>query len=99
MRFSVKLKLASAFAAVIALSVVSGGVALTKLEALNENVDEMAQTDMKRFDYAASLSIELLRVVRAEKNMILSTTDQDIDRFAAEILKQREIVKKAREQS
>ena len=42
MRVSVKLKLGLAFGVVIALSIVAGGVAYSKLSSLNDTIDQLS---------------------------------------------------------
>ena len=77
MRFTVKAKLASAFGAIIILSVVTGGVAymnLTELAATSRTLVSRGE----RLDKAAQLQAAVLDEVRAEKDMILSKEDADI---------------------
>jgi len=91
MRFTVKAKLASAFGAVIILSMVTGGLAYVKLNQLAATSAELTSRSA-RIDQANDIRAEMLLQVRAEKNLVIASTDADIARFAAEILKQREKV-------
>ncbi len=88
MRFTVKGKLASAFGAVIILSMVTGGVAYVKLSQLaNTSEDLVARSG--RIDKAGQLDSVLLTQVRAEKNLIMASTDAEITGLADEIAKHR----------
>ena len=93
MRFSVKAKLASAFGAVIILSVVTGGVAYVKLNQLAAtSADLVARAD--RLDKANNIQNAVLYQVRAEQNVIIASTDADIAKYGAEIKTQREIAQR-----
>ncbi len=89
MRFSVKAKLAGAFGAVIILTMITGGVAYIKLNQLAAtSADLVVRAD--RGYRAAEIQATLLEQVRAEKNLILASTDGEIATYVAEIKKQRE---------
>ncbi|MBW7971520.1 methyl-accepting chemotaxis protein [Bradyrhizobium sp. BR 10289] len=96
MRFTVKAKLASAFGAIIVLSMVAGGVAYLKLTDMivsSENLIGRAA----RMQKAAQIEINLMAQVRAEKNAIIAP-DNDVDGFVAEIPKLRETNIKMRDE-
>ena len=89
MRFTVKAKLASAFGAVIILSMVTGGLAYVKLNQLAAtSADLVARAG--RLDKANDIQTDILYQVRAEKNVIIATSDADIAKFAAELKSRRE---------
>jgi len=88
MRLTIKSKLAGAFGIVIILSMVAGGVAYLKLSemaATSEGLVALAG----RMNRAAEFEKGVLLQVRAEKNMILSNSDAEAEKFAAEIVKLR----------
>jgi len=88
MRFTVKAKLASAFAAVIILSTITGGVAYVKLSQLTAATEDIvARSD--RIGKAGELQELVLNQVRAEKNAILANSDEDIAKFVALARQQR----------
>jgi methyl-accepting chemotaxis protein len=89
MRLTIKTKLALAFGAVVALSVVSGLVGYSRLSMLNTALDGIANGTAKRSLQAAELKVALLQDLRAEKNMILASSTDDIAKFSAELLRQR----------
>jgi methyl-accepting chemotaxis protein len=89
MRFTVKAKLTSAFGAIIVLSAITGGVAYVKLQQLAAtSADLVARAD--RQDKANDIQTNILYQVRAEKNIIIASTDADIAKFAAELKTRRE---------
>ena len=81
MRFTVKAKLASAFGAVIVLSMISGGVSYWKLSQLVDISSVLAQR-AGRIERAGELQNQILYQVRAEKNIILESNDAEIGRLA-----------------
>jgi len=88
MRFTVKAKLASAFGFVIALSMVTGGVAYLKLTDMIVGSEHLVAR-AERMQKGAQIEINLLSQVRAEKNAIIAP-DNETDGFLAEIPKLRE---------
>ena len=74
MRFTIKLKLALAFAAVILLLLVATVMGITSLGQANHEGDMVVAGPVARVRAAQQLEIHMLNVVRAEKNILL--TDQ-----------------------
>ena len=98
MRFTVKAKLASTFGVVILLSMIAGGVAYLKLNdtvATTEHLSARAARLAKVGDMQASVLLQ----VRAEKNAILAPTDAEQDKFASQIVEQREHVQKIKDEA
>ena len=84
MRITVKAKLAAAFGAVIILSGLTGGLAVWKLNELtlsNQGLAERAAS----LDQAGQLQKALLSQARDEKDLIIATSDADIERYAGDI--------------
>jgi methyl-accepting chemotaxis protein len=88
MRFTVKAKLASAFGAVIVLSMISGGISYLKLSQLVETSGQLVQRST-RIEKAGELQNQILYQVRAEKNLILESSDSEITRIIDGIKKYR----------
>jgi methyl-accepting chemotaxis protein len=76
MRFTVKAKLAGAFGAIIALSMVTGAIAYTKLTLLNEEQERIV-AQAERVKKAADIMNEIQGQQRAESRMIASKSDKD----------------------
>jgi methyl-accepting chemotaxis protein len=89
MRFTIKAKLGAAFGIVLLLSIASGVIAAMKLSALNDTLDGIANGTAKRSLEAAEVKATLLQDLRAEKNMVLATTDEQIQDFESQMLKRR----------
>ncbi|MEH2511192.1 methyl-accepting chemotaxis protein [Nitrobacteraceae bacterium AZCC 1564] len=84
MRFTVKAKLASAFGAVIVLSMISGGISYLKLNQLVETSGQLVQR-ANRIDKAGEMQNQILYQVRAEKSLILESNDAEIAKLAESI--------------
>ena len=89
MRFTIKAKLATTFGLVIALSVISGGVAYYELGEL-ESSQQTVISQGQRVAKIGDLQIELQAQIRSEKDAMLATTDKAIEAAAAEMLIHRE---------
>ncbi len=76
MRFTIKLKLVAAFAAIIGLLVIATGFGIEALAKINDQGDAVLAGPVARLEAAQQLNIHLLNVVRAEKNMLLSDQPQ-----------------------
>jgi len=88
MRFTIKAKLAATFGMVIALSMVAGGVSYYELtEVARAEVEIVDQG--KRIGRIAALQHELQDQIGAEKTLLLSSTDKEIDAAAAEVAAKR----------
>jgi methyl-accepting chemotaxis protein len=96
MRFTVKAKLASAFGVIIILAGVAGGVAYVKLGDMMSTADSMVLR-AKRMERAMEIEKQILSQVRAEKNAVMGT-DAEAAQFAAEALKSREAMLKAKDE-
>ncbi len=94
MRFPIKLKLALGFGVVILLAVGSGVLSLTKLASINDTIETIVGHDTREVVLAGELKAHLLFDVRAEKNLVLSKTEADIEKFEAEMAKETNSVKK-----
>src|SRR3984893_5705470 len=97
MRFTVKAKLASAFGVVILLSAIAGGVAYVKLSEMVATAEGLVAT-AGRMEKAGELEKGTLLQVRAEQSMIASTSDTEVEQFAAELARLRTSVAKSKDE-
>jgi methyl-accepting chemotaxis protein len=84
MRFTIKAKLASAFGAIIILSAITGTLAYEKLsESVDTSADLVHRAD--RIDKAGELQNNILYQMRAERDIILASTDAEMQKHAEDI--------------
>lgn len=88
MRFTVKAKLASAFGAVILLSMITGGVAYIRLSELADSNTQLVARAV-RMDRAGDLQNTILYQARGEKDAIIASSDADTVAATDEIKRQR----------
>jgi methyl-accepting chemotaxis protein len=97
MRFTIKAKLASAFGVVVLLSMITGGVAYTKLSDMVATTESLVSKS-SRIEKAADLEKRLLLQARAEKNIIVSASDAEAEQYSAEVGKLRESMAKTKDE-
>jgi methyl-accepting chemotaxis protein len=85
MRLTIKLKLALTFAVVIVLSAVTAGFGISGLSKLRDSVDNLVDGSAQEVELAQDISINLLTLVRAEKNMIMANDEQQVSQFSGQI--------------
>ncbi|MDQ2078555.1 methyl-accepting chemotaxis protein [Xanthobacteraceae bacterium Astr-EGSB] len=89
MRITIKLKLAMAFGVIIVLTVAMAWLGITSLASLDASVDQLVHKAVVQSETANEAETDILRIVRAEKNLLLAdAAEQSV--FDAEIVKQRE---------
>jgi methyl-accepting chemotaxis protein len=85
MRFTIKLQLGLAFGLIIALLLVSTLFGLNSLASTNRDMNAMVDGPAVRLQAAEELNIHMLNVVRAEKNMVLVNTPEEVKTLEASI--------------
>jgi methyl-accepting chemotaxis protein len=85
MRATIKLKLALTFAVIILLSGSMAWFGISSLGSLNTAMDSMANGAARRLQVAQESESNILRIVRAEKNMLLAERPEQINAFDTEI--------------
>jgi methyl-accepting chemotaxis protein len=96
MRFTVKAKLASAFGAVTILSMITGGVAYTKLTALDQS-EQTLVTQAERMKLSSDLMNEVQAQLRSELRMMLATSDKDNAEYHRQMMDRQEKALKLRD--
>ncbi len=86
MRLTIKLKLGVAFGVVIALAAGAAGLGISSLGSLNQTMVGMVNGPVLKLQWSEEEMIDLVEVVRAEKNLILSTTPEQIEKYDQQIL-------------
>ncbi|MFD2261748.1 methyl-accepting chemotaxis protein [Lacibacterium aquatile] len=90
MRITVKSKLATAFGLVILLTGATAWLGVDRLAAANATLDYMSDKVSERLQIATELQVDMVSLVRTEKNMILADTTEAIERYDAELIKLRQ---------
>jgi methyl-accepting chemotaxis protein len=80
-------KLISAFVVVAVITAVVGVMGISNMGKINDLADRMYERELLGTDYIKEANINLLYMGRAEKNLILSTTDEMRREHAANIQK------------
>ena len=93
MRFTIKAKLGLAFGLVILLSLAAGLLAIHDLASLNTSINQLIDGPAERVKLGQKLDTLFSNLAKSEKNMILSDTDQMMDKYDAEIMKGRQDLK------
>jgi len=99
MRFTIKMKLGLTFALVILLSGATAWFGITSLATLNEHLSGLVEGPMKRLELSQRISLDLMRLVRNEKNLTLLANKDELGRFDTEIVKPRQALLTLMEQS
>jgi methyl-accepting chemotaxis protein len=89
MRFTIKLQLGLAFGLIIALLLVATLFGVNSLSSTNRAMNAMVAGPAVRLQAAQQLNIHLLNVVRAEKNMVLVDTPEEVKTLEATIEKEK----------
>ncbi|HTJ02701.1 MAG TPA: methyl-accepting chemotaxis protein, partial [Methylovirgula sp.] len=97
MRFTVKLKLALGFAAVILLAVASGALSISKLASINDTIDMVIDHEARNVERIARLKSEVLLNIRAEKNLVLARTQKEFSTYSDQLGKTRAVAQKTLE--
>ena len=81
MRFTIKQKLASIFAAIILLSGIAAWVGTNSLATLNDNVDALLSGPVNRLEKIGDIEIAFLNMVRNDQNVVISTDAKQTKHF------------------
>ncbi|WP_288758492.1 methyl-accepting chemotaxis protein [uncultured Brevundimonas sp.] len=83
MRFTIKAKLAAGFGMMIILLVGVAGLGIYSLGNLNQAITDLIAGPAKRLETSQQANVKMLEAIRAEKNAILSTNVDDLNRYDA----------------
>ncbi len=97
MRFTIKLKLGLAFAAVVVMASIMAILAITNLSALNTDITNMVKGPVASVNYAGDMATKVMELVKLEKDMALNTDAAQISAYDRELLAMRQQVMDERE--
>ncbi|MDP1988504.1 methyl-accepting chemotaxis protein [Phenylobacterium sp.] len=83
MRFTIKMKLALAFGVMITLLAATAGYGIFSLGQLNQAITDVIAGPAKRLEASQQANVRMLEAIRAEKNLVLSTTVDEMNRYDA----------------
>ena len=81
MRFTIKQKLASIFAAIILLSGIAAWVGTNSLATLDDNVDALLSGPVNRLEKIGDIETSFLNMVRNDQNVVISTDAKETKHF------------------
>ncbi len=90
MRFTIKLQLGLAFGLIIALLLAATLFGINSLSMTNREMNAMVDGPAARLQAAQQLNIHMLNVVRAEKNMVLVGSPEEVRALEAPIAKEKQ---------
>lgn len=82
MKLTMKGRLTGGFGVLIALMIIMAVVSLDKLSGMNDRIDIMADVSSAKIKLGARINQDAISISRAEKNIILARTVEDMDTFA-----------------
>lgn len=91
MRLPIKLKLAATFTILTALAGVVAWLGISSLGSLNASLNEVIQGSVTRLQAADDLKIAVLDILPFEKNMMISSSPEEVRGNEEELLKHRAI--------
>ncbi|ALK08303.1 methyl-accepting chemotaxis protein [Blastochloris viridis] len=86
MRVTIKLKLAATFTVIILLTGAMAWLGISSLGSLNSTMNELLKGPVQRALIESDMQTEVLQILRAEKNMLLAETPQDVAKYDADEL-------------
>lgn len=89
MRATIKMKLGATFAILVVMLLAVVGVGITSLSSLNVELQNLVSGPVARMQNAQTIDSKISLVIRAEKNLAMSTTDETNREFDAAIMKNR----------
>lgn len=84
MRFTIKAKLAAAFAAIVVLLLVTAGYGIVSLRSINDAVTQLIEGPVQGQELALRAHADELEVIHQQKNALLSNNQTEMARYYAE---------------
>jgi methyl-accepting chemotaxis protein len=89
MRATIKLKLALTFTVIILLAGAMAWLGISSLASLNTSMENLLKGPVERNQMIGDMEVDLLQILRAEKNLILADAAADTAAYDAELIKYR----------
>lgn len=88
MRLTLQLKLGLAFAVTLALLIAVGVFGIMRVNQINQSIKDVVSGPVARMDTAHAAHGSLLEMIRAQKNVVLSTNAEDVAKYDAKALEE-----------
>jgi methyl-accepting chemotaxis protein len=85
MRITIKLKLAATFTVIVCLAMVMAWLGISNLGALDVSLNDLISGPAQRQRFVGEIDSAALRIVRAEKNLIMADTPEQVARSEGEM--------------
>ena len=89
MRFTIKLKLAVTFTVIILLAGGMAWVGVNGLGSLNTSLDNLIKGPVARVELGGEIEKAMLRTIRAEKNLVLADTPEQVRTYDGNLSRER----------
>ncbi|MCE3607775.1 methyl-accepting chemotaxis protein [Massilia sp. P8910] len=89
----VGVRLVAAFVTVAALSLVVGLIGMSNMSKINDMADRMYDREFMGMSHIKEANIDLIYIGRSRSNFLLATSDQEREKFRAEIVKNTGLLK------
>jgi methyl-accepting chemotaxis protein len=89
MRFTIKTKLGLGFGFVVVLLLITAGLGVTQLATMNRTLKGVVEGPAARVQSAGQLSTFFFELIRAEKNLMLSSDQERLQKYNDEVLSYR----------
>jgi putative methionine-R-sulfoxide reductase with GAF domain len=96
MTYTIKRKLIFGFAAILIMLAASSWLGLSNLNDMNSRLNDLTDISAEKVKLAARINQDIIMISRAEKNIILSATQEEMDEFAKFIDETEESMKEKR---
>lgn len=94
----IRTRLIAGFGILVILLVAASSLALIKLAGMNDRLNDIVNISAEKVKLGARINQDLLAVSRAEKNMILASTEEEMDKYATNIEERRKEMQERRSQ-
>jgi methyl-accepting chemotaxis protein len=98
MKLTVKARLIGGFVILFALMILMAAVSLDKMTGMNDRIDTMADVSSTKIKLGARINQDAIAISRAEKNIILAKTTEEMNEYASFTVQTRSEMQERRSQ-
>jgi phosphoglycerate-specific signal transduction histidine kinase len=97
-KITIKARLLLGFGVIVCLLVAASFVSMMMLSGMNERINDIVTVSAEKIKLAARINQNLVEIGRAEKNMILATSQEQMQEYTGFVRKTREEMVERRQQ-